>query len=56
VASRHLDLLFQPHYNHLLEFFFLFTLKVLDGKDLPPLAKAASSEFWVSLPSPGYSF
>lgn len=29
------------------EFFFFFTLKVLDGKE--PLPKAAAAEFWVSL-------
>lgn len=30
------------------EFFFLFTLRVLDGKE--PLPKAAAAEFWVRLP------
>lgn len=29
-----------------IEFFFLFTLQVLDGKE--PLPKAAAAEFWVS--------
>ncbi|KAL1839946.1 hypothetical protein VTJ49DRAFT_990 [Mycothermus thermophilus] len=46
VASKYLDILFQPHNSSLLEFFFLFSIKVLDGKD--PLPKFASTEFWAN--------
>ncbi|KAL2270454.1 hypothetical protein VTJ83DRAFT_2638 [Remersonia thermophila] len=46
VASKHLDILFQPQNSSLLEFFFLFSIKVLDGKD--PLPKFASAEFWAN--------
>lgn len=31
----------------MLEFLFLFAIKLLDGKE--PLPKAAAAEFWVSL-------
>lgn len=44
--SKYPDVLFHPHHAPLLEFFFLFTIKVLDGNE--PLPKAAASEFWVS--------
>lgn len=40
------EVLFHPHHAHLLEFFFLFSIKVLDGKE--PLPKGAAAEFWVS--------
>lgn len=45
--SKYPDVLFQPHHTQLLEFFFLFSLKVLDGNE--PLPKGAAAEFWVSL-------
>lgn len=32
-----------------IEFFFLFTLQVMDGKE--PLPKASAAEFWVSIAS-----
>lgn len=47
--SKYPDILFHPHCAQLLEFFFLFSLKVLDGKE--PLPKGAAAEFWVSLSS-----
>ena len=50
IMSKYPDVLFQPHLAPLLEFFFLFSIKVLDGNE--PLPKAASAEFWVSPFSP----
>jgi hypothetical protein len=47
VMSKYPEVVFQPHLTHLLEFFFLFSLKVLDGNE--PLPKGAAAEFWVSL-------
>ncbi|KAL2017293.1 hypothetical protein VTK56DRAFT_2316 [Thermocarpiscus australiensis] len=44
VMSKHPDILF--HQPHLLEFFFLFTIKVIDGKE--PLPKGAAAEFWAN--------
>ncbi|KAL2156546.1 hypothetical protein VTH82DRAFT_1291 [Thermothelomyces myriococcoides] len=46
VMSKYPDVLFHPHHAPLLEFFFLFTIKVLDGNE--PLPKAAASEFWAN--------
>ncbi|KXX78656.1 Importin-13 [Madurella mycetomatis] len=46
VMSQYPDILFHPHCSHLLEFFFLFSLKVLDGKE--PLPKGAAAEFWAN--------
>ncbi|KAH6849712.1 armadillo-type protein [Chaetomium sp. MPI-CAGE-AT-0009] len=46
VMSKYPDVLFHPHHAHLLEFFFLFTIKVLDGNE--PLPKGAAAEFWAS--------
>ena len=46
--SKYPDVLFHPHHAHLLEFFFLFSIKVLDGNE--PLPKGAAAEFWVSKP------
>jgi hypothetical protein len=46
--SKYPDVLFHPHHAQLLEFFFLFSIKVLDGNE--PLPKGAAAEFWVSLP------
>jgi hypothetical protein len=37
-----------------IEFFFLFTLQVMDGKE--PLPKAAAAEFWVRMMSFFVSF
>jgi len=48
VMSKYPHVLFHPHHAPLLEFFFLFSIKVLDGNE--PLPKAAAAEFWVSLP------
>jgi hypothetical protein len=45
VMSKHPEVLFH-HNPHLLEFFFLFSIKVLDGSE--PLPKGAAAEFWVS--------
>ncbi|KAK3905109.1 armadillo-type protein, partial [Staphylotrichum tortipilum] len=45
VMSKYPDVLFHPHHAPLLEFFFLFTIKVLDGNE--PLPKGAAAEFWV---------
>ncbi|KAL2132662.1 hypothetical protein VTI74DRAFT_3532 [Chaetomium olivicolor] len=55
VMSKYPDVLFHPHLAPLLEFFFLFTIKVLDGKE--PLPKGTAAEFWanfipLSTPSP----
>lgn len=47
--SKYPDVLFHPHHAQLLEFFFLFSIKVLDGNE--PLPKGAAAEFWVSLHS-----
>ncbi|KAJ4304020.1 member of the karyopherin-beta [Collariella sp. IMI 366227] len=44
VMAKYPDVLFHPHLAPLLEFFFLFTIKVLDGKE--PLPKGAAAEFW----------
>ncbi|AEO69005.1 uncharacterized protein THITE_2054084 [Thermothielavioides terrestris NRRL 8126] len=40
------EVLFHPHHASLLEFFFLFSLKVLEGKE--PLPKGAAAEFWAN--------
>jgi len=45
IMSKYADVLFHPHHAQLLEFFFLFSLKVIDGNE--PLPKAAACEFWV---------
>lgn len=47
VMPSYPEVLFHPHHSQLLEFFFLFSLKVLDGSE--PLPKGAAAEFWVSL-------
>ncbi|KAK3357711.1 armadillo-type protein [Lasiosphaeria hispida] len=44
VMPRYPDVLFQLQPSHLLEFFFMFTLKVLNGKE--PLPKSAAADFW----------
>ncbi|EAQ91436.1 hypothetical protein CHGG_03371 [Chaetomium globosum CBS 148.51] len=49
VMSKYPDVLFHPHHAHLLEFFFLFSIKVLDGNE--PLPKGAAAEP-ISSPSP----
>lgn len=43
--SKYSDVLFHPHHEQLIEFFFLFSIKVLDGNE--PLPKGAAAEFWV---------
>lgn len=45
VMAKYPDLLFMVQPQALLEFFFLFTLKVLSGKE--PLPKGAAADFWV---------
>ncbi|KAK4155198.1 armadillo-type protein [Chaetomidium leptoderma] len=46
IMSKYPDVLFQPHHAPLLEFFFLFTIKVLDGNE--PLPKSTAAEFWAN--------
>ncbi|KAK4249639.1 hypothetical protein C7999DRAFT_39301 [Corynascus novoguineensis] len=46
VMSKYPHVLFHPHHAPLLEFFFLFSIKVLDGNE--PLPKAAAAEFWAN--------
>ena len=46
IMSKHPAVLFELQPPQLLEFFFLFTLKVLNGKELLP--KCAAADFWVS--------
>ncbi|KAH6636082.1 armadillo-type protein, partial [Chaetomium tenue] len=46
VMSKYPDVLFHPHHAQLLEFFFLFSIKVLDGNE--PLPKGAAAEFWAN--------
>jgi len=45
VMSKYPDVLFQIQPQQLLEYFFLFSLKVLNGKE--PLPKGAAADFWV---------
>ena len=45
VISKYPEILFNAQPSQLIEFFFLFTLKVLDGTE--PLPKNAAAEFWV---------
>jgi len=49
IMGRYPDVVFQLQPSQLLEFFFMFTLKVLDGKE--PLPKGAAADFWVSYQS-----
>ncbi|KAK4190430.1 putative importin [Podospora australis] len=44
VMSKYPEVIFQIQPQQLLEFFFLFTLKVLNGKE--PLPKIAAADFW----------
>ncbi|KAK3692694.1 armadillo-type protein [Podospora appendiculata] len=44
LMSRYPEVLFQLQPQQMLEFFFLFSLKVLDGKE--PLPKNAAADFW----------
>jgi len=44
--SRYPEVLFQVQPSQMLEFFFMFSLQVLNGKE--PLPKAAAADFWVS--------
>ncbi|KAK4106167.1 hypothetical protein N658DRAFT_563094 [Parathielavia hyrcaniae] len=46
LMSKYPDVLFQPHHAPLVEFFFLFSIKVLDGTE--PLPKGAAAEFWAN--------
>lgn len=46
VTSKDSTCLLQLQPSHAVEFFFHFTLEVLDGKE--PLPKAAATEFWVN--------
>jgi hypothetical protein len=48
IMARYPEVLFQLQPPQLLEFFFMFTLKVLNGKE--PLPKIAAADFWVSPP------
>ncbi len=45
VMTRYPEVLFGLQPSQLLEFFFMFTLKVLNGKE--PLPKSAAADFWV---------
>lgn len=55
VMSRYPEALLQIQPASLLESFFMFALKVLDGKE--PLSKASACEFWVcSISCPGVYF
>lgn len=47
--NKHPEVLFQIQPTSMLEFFFMFTLKVLNGQE--PLPKATSADFWVRAPS-----
>ncbi|KAK3369160.1 armadillo-type protein [Lasiosphaeria ovina] len=46
VMARYPEVLFQLQPSQMLEFFFMFSLKVLNGKE--PLPKSAAAEFWSS--------
>ncbi|KAK0673919.1 putative importin [Cercophora samala] len=46
VLSKYPEVLFQVQPQQMLEFFFMFTLKVLNGKE--PLPKYAAADFWTS--------
>ncbi|KAH6624230.1 armadillo-type protein [Chaetomium sp. MPI-SDFR-AT-0129] len=46
IMSKYSDVLFHPHHEQLIEFFFLFSIKVLDGNE--PLPKGAAAEFWAN--------
>ncbi|KAK4238590.1 hypothetical protein C8A03DRAFT_33405 [Achaetomium macrosporum] len=46
VMSKYPEAVFHPAHHSLVEFFFLFSLKVLDGKE--PLPKGAAAEFWAN--------
>lgn len=47
IMTRYPEVVFQIQPSQMLEFFFMFSLKVLNGKE--PLPKTASAEFWVCL-------
>ncbi|EGO57809.1 hypothetical protein NEUTE1DRAFT_122164 [Neurospora tetrasperma FGSC 2508] len=44
IMTRYPEVVFQIQPSQMLEFFFMFSLKVLNGKE--PLPKTASAEFW----------
>lgn len=44
IMTRYPEVMFQIQPSQMLEFFFMFSLKVLNGKE--PLPKTASAEFW----------
>lgn len=48
--TRYPEALLQLQPTSDLEFFFMFALKVLDGKE--PLPKGSACDFWVSFPRP----
>lgn len=48
VMSRYPEALLQIQPTTDLEFFFMFALKVLDGKE--PLPKGSACDFWVCIP------